>query len=239
MFVTTDDFEVAPLNLPNLTKVANSFDDFVTDQEEEHYAKLFGVRLWGAIKSGIAAIPTSWAVGTNYLTGNKVLYNDEVYEALLDNVGVAPDSDPLTWELKVGENRWHLLNAGSDYTYLDTEYKWAGMKAMTKQLIYSKWLEYGISDMVSGTGTVKGKQENAELVSSNYRICRAWNKFDDLAYGALTGGVRLYPINNSVYGFLFANSELFDDVVTTEYSNFQDYLANEFSAPGRKNVFDL
>lgn len=239
MFVTTADFENAPLNLPNLTKVVNSFADFVTEQEEEAYSKLLGVRFWEAFKTGFAAIPSAWVGATAYVIGNKVLYADEVYEALLDSTGVTPGTDPLTWDLQAGENRWHLLVAGALYSYEDVDYKWVGMEALTKPLIYSKWLEYVVSDQVSGVGTVKGKSENAESVSSNHRICRAWNTFDDLACGRLSGGVRLAPMVNSLYGYLYANAEDFDDVVTPEYTDFEEYLENEFRPLGRKNVFDL
>ena len=40
----------------------------------------------------------AWNNATNYTAGQKVVYQGFVYEALQNNVGVAPDSDPLTWK---------------------------------------------------------------------------------------------------------------------------------------------
>lgn len=237
MFVTTTDFDVPPLDLPNLDKVDNSFADFVTEQEEEHLSRLFGVRFWEAFKDGLEALPEDWAVGTDYVIGNTVVYADKVWNAIADSTGVVPGTDPLTWEDT--ENIWIALKAGAIYTFEDVTYKWAGMTALVKPLIYSLWLKFAINDQVSGVGNVKGKAENADIVSPNTRMCRTWNQYDDLACGKLDGGTRWTFIPNSLFGYLTANTTDFDSVVAPEYSSFDVYLSEQFSGPGRMNIFDL
>ncbi len=236
MFVTASNFEVPPMNLPGLDHVPNSFTDFVTEQEEEHLSKLFGVRFWTAFKAGIAALPSAWAVATAYIIGNTVTHANKEWTALQDSTGVVPGTDPLTWE--DAENKWLALREGANYTTEDVEYVWAGMAKLVTQLIYSQWLRHVVADQVSVVGVVKGKSENADAGSVNIRMCRAWNKYSDLAYGPkLLRGFA--SVANTLFGYLSENASAFDSDVAPEYDSFDDYLSDQFTSPGHMNIFDL
>lgn len=40
-----------------------------------------------------------WVIGTNYTLGQRIIYNDIVYECLVDNIGLQPDNNSTEWEL--------------------------------------------------------------------------------------------------------------------------------------------
>lgn len=237
MFVTKTDFDVPPLNLSGLDKVSNTFPEFITEQEEEELSKLFGVRFWEAFKAGLDALPSAWVATTDYAVDALVVSGSKIYKSLQNpNLNHAV-TDGAYWAEQVA-NRWLLLREGDLYTYNDVEYKWVGMTAMVKPMIYSLWVKYRVNDQMAAIGNVKSKAENSEIVSPNVRICRAWNQYDSYAINSRRGTVDVHYAN-TLFGYLWTNSEDFDDVVTPEYSDFEQYLLCEFLCPGRQNVFDL
>lgn len=233
MFVTAEDFDVPPFDLPNLGQVNNSFTEYIDEQEEAELSKLLGVTLWEAFKDGLAALPASWVVGTAYVVDALVVYGSDIYKALQNSTGVVPTSDPAKWELQAS-NRWLLLKVGAAYSYSDIPYVWAGMQKLVKPLIHSLWLRDAIDNQVTGSGVSKGVAENSTAYNPNIRVCESWNKYDAMAYGT-----RNDRIKNCLFGYLYANSTVFDDVVTPGYSDFIQYLWAEFTCPGRQNIFDL
>lgn len=134
-------------------------------------------------------------------------------------------------------NKWKNLRDGAEYTYLDVTYRWDGMKALLKPFIYSVWLR-DTFDSHSGGGIIISGPENAEVISPNTRIVRAWNQycmkagassryngyldwFDDFEVDNLYG----IAMRNTLFGFLYANSS--------------DYTTLAFSPPNTQNFFDL
>lgn len=62
MFVTKDDFNVIPYNLPNLAEVEDDFDAFVLEQTETALRALLGDKLYDAFIDGLeeASVPQRW-----------------------------------------------------------------------------------------------------------------------------------------------------------------------------------
>lgn len=240
MFVIETDFDTPPLNLPGLDKVDNSFITFVDEQEEAELSKLFGYKFWKAFKAGVEALPADWTAtnAPGYGIGDQVVYGTSIFQSLtannLNNVPVVG----VNWSLISDDNRWLLLKLGADYSYLGVDYKWSGMTALVKPMIYSLWLRYVIDNKVTSVGNVKNKTENSDVVSPNVRICRTWNDYDRLAAGSRKF-TQCASIDNNIYGYLYANSSTFDDVVTSSYTDMKSYLNREFQTPGRMNIFDL
>lgn len=239
MFVVAVDFDTPPFNLPNLDKVVNTFPDFVTEQEDEELSKLFGNLFYDAFKAGIAALPAPWVQKISpagYATNDLVVSGSDIYKSLSDD-NVALVTDNVNWELQTA-NRWLKLKEGEDYSYQNYPYKWIGMKQLVKPLIYSLWVRTQVKQFTSN-GVVVSSNENSDAVSPGDHIVMGWNRYCLIAVGKLSANCYV-NIANSLIGYLYANSELFDDLVEdTAFSNFKSYLSGEFCSPGRQNVFDL
>ncbi len=79
MFLTSEDFEVPPYEIPNLAGVANSFSDYVDEHEETILKELMGVQLYDAFISGLDEdYPEERWInlrdGLDYLVGEKTYH---------------------------------------------------------------------------------------------------------------------------------------------------------------------
>ena len=231
MFVTAEDFNTQPYDLPNLSEVPTEFPLFVTNNEDRELYKILGVTFYEAFKAGIEALPEDWD-DRPYSADALVVYSKKIYKALVDNTNVIPTSDPVTWEEQAA-NKWLLLRDGANYTDINGhKHKWAGMKSAIIPMIYSLWLRADIDNKVTGAGNVKPNTENSVVISPNVRIVDAWNEF---VIAVRTPCFIKRP--GDLFGYLYNNAADFDSD-TPEFSSFVEYLAYEFRAPGRQSVFE-
>lgn len=243
MFTTIEDYNAIPYNLTNLKgpeSLEAEFNQFITDNEENTLRKLFGSLFWNAFKAGVAALPETFSTETAYLTGVSVTYGANIFTALVDvpDTNVAVPVNGGTWAIQPA-SRWLVLREGATYTYNYREYNWVGMRKLCVPLIYSLWVE-SVTDNPSGAGIVTLDTENASVTSPAIRIARGANLFAQFA-GGDRGSNGWEYVDDTLYGYLFTNSTVFDDLVASIpiYSSFLVYLSQEFCNPGGRNIFDL
>jgi hypothetical protein len=135
------------------------------------------------------------------------LLGNTLYDAM--TAGLAEDSI---------EEKWTLLRDGDTYTIGGNSYRWVGLRDMLKGYIYFRWLEDTNED-ITGVGAVKGKAENANVVSAWPKMVRGWELFAKKAGAGLEK-------SNSLYGYVTTKGE-------SVYADF------EFCDPGYKNRFDF
>ncbi len=80
MFVTEDDFNVIPYNIPNLDKVSDTFSSYVDEQEAIVLKKLLGYKLYTEFIAGLAVLPTPDAKWTDLKNGKEYDYLDVTYK---------------------------------------------------------------------------------------------------------------------------------------------------------------
>lgn len=233
MFVTAENFNTPPYDLPKLEDVPNAFDNFVTEQEDIELTKIFGVTFYEAFKAALAALPEDWN-DQDYITGNRVVYGNNLYTALQDSANVIPSSDNSIWQ-DDGTDRWLKVKNGEAYEDENNPartYKWNGMVVTVKYMIHSLWLRYVINDTVTPNAVVVASTENSTAISPNVRLCESWNKFVREVKGMRTQNF------GYLFAYLYYNSTTFDDV-TPNYPSFREYLNTEFQCPKTINVFDI
>ncbi len=82
-------------------------------------------------------------------------------------------------------------------------------------------------------------------MSPAIRIARAMNEYASLCAGdfpnVIDWSYMIWPeLENSLFGYLYLNSETWDDLVVDETGvTFKAYLAYNFVYPGYTNVFGL
>ena len=181
MFCTPDDFNLPPYAIPNLNLVVNSFQAYVDKKEAEVLKRLLGVQLYYEAIEGHNALPDAWAKGP-YIAGDRVLYLNSIYEAIIDNENFPPDISPTEW-LFIEANNWAPLGGGAIIVAsagtcgeLNQQIEWLGMQDMLIPFIYYCWLRDNF-DNFSGIGVVQGKAENAEVIAPARRLVDAYNEF--------------------------------------------------------------
>lgn len=233
MFVTPLNFNTPPYDLPKLEDYPNAFADFVDEQEDIELTKIFGVTFYEAFKAALEVMPEDWT-DAPYITGNRVVYGNNLYTALQDSANVIPSSDISIWQ-DDGTDRWLLLKNGDTYNDDNSParaYKWNGMVVTVKYMIHSLWLRYVINDTVTPNAVVVASTENSTAASPNVRLCESWNKFVREVKGMKTAK------SGYLFAYLYYNSTTFDDVTPT-YGDFRQYLNAEFQLPKTINVFDI
>ena len=181
MFCTAADFNLLPYSIPNLSQVANTFQPYVDKKEAEMLKRLLGVALYNAAIAGHTALPPLWANGS-YDIGDRVLYLNDIYEAIADNVNKPPDANPDVW-LFIESNIWAPLGQGAIIVWdggtcggVDQQIEWLGIKDMLIPYIFYCWLR-DTWDNNSGIGIVQGKAENSEVIPPARRLVDAYNDF--------------------------------------------------------------
>lgn len=115
------------------------------------------------------------------------------------------------------DQKWLDLRDGKEYINSNGKiYKYKGMKKIFIPYIYAMWLRANF-DNDSAVGIALALTENAEIISPSTRICNAYNDHSKLVGDSC--------INNSLYGFLKTNEEVYPDF--------------EFTCPGEMNIFNL
>lgn len=247
MFVVAEDFNRLPFNISGLNDLSpNVFDDFVSYHEEEQLRKLFGNLFYDSFVDGLVGLPGEYASGT-YAIDQLVVYVDgnvaDIYKSLA-NSNTALPTDASKWE-KQPLNRWVRLKFGDEYLYYNRPQKWYGMKRLVVPLIYSLWIKWTY-DNQTANGLVVTANENSTTVSPANRIARAWNKYAELCAKDFPNVVNpdylVWPeLENSLFGYLYLNSDRFDDLVVnySGFNTFRAYLAYSFQYPGKTNVFGI
>src|SRR6478609_10002493 len=152
--VTSADFDTKPWQLQGLSDIGSSFDDFVAFNQNEILLKLLGQTLLDAFSAGVAALPVTWDVETQFAVDALVVYGNNIYKSLVgNNQNVIPTSDPLKWTVQPN-NRWLKLLAGDNYTISNRKYNYGGVKAFMMPYIYSMWLLRESTAVVSTGGVV-------------------------------------------------------------------------------------
>lgn len=235
MFVTSADFNIPPLDIPSLTPgEGTTFAAFIIQEEERHLREVMGDQLYESFIDGLNDLPGDYSLTVATVINQEYVYGNDVWKALTVTTGVAP-SVGTDWQIVEEDNRWLLIKNGSTYQYSGKNYRWAGMKAAIKPLIYSKWCEVKVSELTKN-GRVIPKVENNTLVDSVVQICRSWNEWCDKIGGPCDQ-------RNSLYGYLY-NTELnatgtFDDTFDETFTDFFDYLNYEFIPQDKKNEFGI
>lgn len=241
MFVVASDFASLEFQLPGLTGegAINTFPDFVTKQEEKELRKLLGNLFYDALADGINDLPAAWVqkiTPNGYAINATVLYQSAVWKSLTaDNIAVVVEGINWTKVVNLTVDRWIALNEGAEYKISGDRrtFKWVGMTQMVVPMIYSLWLRFSARQTTT-QGVVTSTKENSSVVSSAEEIARGWNEYHKLS----TWNCRSHE--DTLYGYLISNSADFDDLITDgSYDDFNAYLLNEFSSPGRLNIFDI
>jgi hypothetical protein len=209
------------------------FTAFVDQEEEKYLREVLGDSLYEAFIAGLgefieynSTVPT--VINTEYSFGN------DVWQALTVTTGSTP-SVGTDWTLIEENNRWLLLKNGNSYHFNGKTWRWRGMNAAIKPLVYAEWVEFGINNLTVN-GFVSPKMENNYNVDSSPYICRQWNE-----WAKMIGG----PCNrkNSLYGYLRAvdlsSPGTFDDTFDDSFTGFVDYLNFEFVVQQPRNTFGI
>lgn len=235
MFVDFSDFDIPPYDIPSLKPGDDTtFSVFITRQEEQYLREVLGDQLYEAFIRGLNELPSVLDLTVATVVSQQYVYGNDVWEALTATTGVIP-SEGTDWTLIEANNRWLLIQNGSTYTYLDKNYRWAGMKPAIMALVYCHWVEYGVRKLTTN-GTVIASMENNINIDSGVEICRAWNDWSRRIGGPCDQ-------RNTLYGYLY-NTNLnypgtFDDTFDETFTGFVDYLNYEFKEQGKRNDADL
>lgn len=144
------------------------------------------------------ANPTALGTGlTTYIDNveKEVLYDllgKDLYDAFVAGLAVVPAPDPI----------WTNLRDGKEYVYKVKNYKWVGMKAMLKPIVYSRWTKDNHQQDTGGVGVVKVKGQNALPSNPSRKIVEAHLKSKRIA------GDLCYQ-QDSLCGFLKANESIY------------------------------
>lgn len=233
MFVTAEDFNLKPYNIPNLQLVANTFPLYIEEEERKILLRLLGSALYYEFVTGLDGLPLDWKVDTSYSIGDETVYGVSVWVALTDNVGVIP-TEGLNWN-RVRVDKWLQLERGSPYNYYNEGHVWAGMKKMLTPYIYQKWLEDSF-DSFSGIGITEAKAENANILTPAARIVRAHNEF-----ALMAGTFDVVSLSSDYYDFFgdYGSNSMAGFLNSANASEANTYNNWRFDDPGLKNAWGL
>lgn len=232
MFVTSSDFNILPYRLASMTTgMAEEFALFIEAEEEMYLKEVLGDNLYDAFTSGLPEYTYSATVAT--VIGRQYAYGNDVWEAVTITTGTLPIAGS-DWTLIETGNRWLLLKNGNTYLINDKRYRWVGMVKALKALIWSRWIEYTVSNHTVN-GMVTAKTENNIPSDPGTLICRAWNDWCEKV------GSSCNPYD-SLWGYLnYTNlsSGVFDDTFDETFDTFVDYLAYEYTPQETRNTFGI
>lgn len=136
----------------------------------------------------------------------KRLLGIKLYDELIAGLALDPVPD-----------KWQDLKDGEEYVFSTVTYKYEGLVDLLVPHIFSKWLAE-VSDKFTNSGVVRNKVDNSDLVNAATRIAKAQMVYYNKAGDSLRQ-------ENTLFGFLFANSADYDDAV--------------FTCPERMNEFGI
>lgn len=227
MFVTIQDFDIPPFNLPNLMEVQSTFEAFVDREEAGILIKLLGLQFYQALVEGLATLPPEWEAGS-YAIGEEVVYGSDIFISLIDDNTAIP-SDGLEWQQQ-GDNRWAKLRYGNTYQIMGgSPVFWNGLKDMLVPYMFYRWQNYSI-DNVSAVGIVVANTENSHQSPPGARLVEAWITF---CYKAN----RMFGLTGNLYEYLYYSGTTFQDIV----ENLPTYLKSnwKWQYPDELNEFNL
>lgn len=234
MFVTASDFNIPPIDIPGLDKVPTLFQAFVDQEEDKYLHEVLGDSLYEAFVDGLESLPDEYSLTVPTVIGTQYVYGNDVWEALTVTTGAAP-SVGIDWKLIEEDNRWLLVKNGDSYEYAGKPFKWRGIKAAVKPLVYANWVEYGFAKLTQN-GFVVPKMENNLISDPGQYICRQWNEWCKQIGGPCQQ-------MNSLYGYLQAtelsNPGTFDDTFDDTFTGFVDYLNYVFVEQETRNIFGI
>jgi hypothetical protein len=234
MFVTASDFNIPPTDIPSLDKVPTLFQAFADQEEDKYLREVLGDSLYEAFISGLNDLPSELNLTVATVINQEYVYGNDIWKALTVTTGVIPSAG-TDWALIEASNRWLLLKNGNSYDYIGKSWRWRGMKAAIKPLIYAQWVEYGVAKLTINGFVIPAMENNVSVDPSPY-ICRQWNE-----WAKQIGG----PCNqkNSLYGYLQAvnlsDPSTFDDTFDDTFTGFVDYLNYEFHEQETRNTFGV
>jgi hypothetical protein len=238
MFVTQDDFNLIPFNLIGLPE-DGTFQDYVDAQEEERLRKLLGNIFYDAFADAVNALPDEYDATAEYATDDEVRSGIVVWKSLVDaNMSELVEGANWTATTTADQLRWLKLINGATYVFNYRTYKWYGMKALVKPLIAALWMSDNSAGM-SNTGKSVPNIENAVNMDAQPEICRAWNRYQELACGKCIYYPYWVSNDDSLYGYLYSVTDDFTDSVGTYYTSLIAYLSENFRNPRRMNQFGI
>ncbi len=234
MFVVAQDFYLKPFNLVNLPE-DGTFDDYVSENEERILRDLLGNYLYDLLVDAFNILPSLYDEDVTYVINDEVTYKSVIWKSLqVDNLNNVP-VEGANWTAVIdSRTKWAEVIYGGVYVYETTNYKWSGMKAMVKPLIFSLWLGDNASN-TNSSGVTVPRIENAERINPDQLICRGWNLFIDLACGKYKHSE--LSVSDSLFGYLYSNAADFDSLFVDE--TCKSYLERYYTNLGRKNIFGI
>lgn len=128
--------------------------------------------------------------------------------------------------------RWADLKDGVDYLDADDKIrKWKGMAAMLKPYIFARWIAT-YPDNLTGSGVVVVESENATSINPSPKLSEAF-----LDYKKIAGSGQY--CKNTLYQYLYLSDDKYLADVATEADSIEEYVWENFEAPGLENEFDF
>ena len=235
MFVSAEDFDLVPYNIPDLED-SNSFAPYVAKKEKDILSKkLLGRSLYNSFVSGIGILPAEWDDATTYAIDAQVVSGNDVLKSLQNgNTNHSAIDDGVWWEYVEQGNKWLLLKNGDTYLYQNKMYEWVGMKELLIPVVFAYWMRDNF-DTYTQTGVSTGKSENADKELINRRVIEANNDYATIA------GYRRSRID-TLYGYLYnkgSEGTTFDNTFDISFTSFRSYFDYVFKAPKKMNLFGL
>lgn len=201
MFLTANDFNLLPYNIPNADKVANTLPDYISAKEEKALVDLIGRQFYNDL---IAGIVSDWVNTSATVINQEYAYGLNVWKALTVQTGTAP-VEGSDWTLVRENDKWLKFKKGANYEYAGRTYKWVGLATLLKPYVYFYWLRDN-SVKFSGIGTVVASAENSMVVNPSQLLVRAWNDYANMA-----GPFDCWNYEDTLYGFLYSNQADYPD----------------------------
>jgi hypothetical protein len=231
MFVTVDNFNKLPYQIPNLLENDDTtFNQYIQDVEDRDLPESIGGYFYDKLVEALLALPPLYVVGEDTAINDQYVYGNDIWKALAV-VQTAPVAGS-DWELIEANNRWLLIKNGASYKYNKRKCRWLGMEQMVTPLVFASHLRDN-AQTVTGTGVVELKSENSKSEDPGQLIFKAMGDYAT-KLGSVCNQI------NSLYGYLVSVAVDFDDLFTEDdYGTMLEYLDQEFCASDSENEFDL
>jgi hypothetical protein len=161
-------------NIKDLSQFTLNIEDriinpHIEDAQEYDLRPTIGDQMIDKLLADFDGGLVAWDISTNYLTGQFVVYNKTVYKALNNNVGLAPDTNPLDWSLnELGTFQNKYLRPYLVFSTYRRFLLWAGRNVT----------QYGLRDMREDTSDPVSDESRAALISDMKIKGQIWeNRF--------------------------------------------------------------
>lgn len=149
-----------------------AIDAAIAEYEEEYLQAVLGASLYAAFKAGL-------------LSGTRSYFSEQ-FSDQFQKAGI--------------DERWEWIRDGHTFTAYGRTYIWPGLinselRSPVANYVYWQYRASNATNTVSTGGEVKAKHANAEGVSVDTKMVRAWNKMVDWnrVLGAMISGLTVYP----------------------------------------------